>query len=87
VLCGEGEIPDAEGLNLLKTLDHPYIARVFEVNQDSKNYYIITEHCGGGILFDALLNMQEFTESKAVIIMKQVLSAITYCHEKGLAHR
>ena len=30
-------------VNILKTLDHPNIVKLFEMFQDSKNYYLITE--------------------------------------------
>ena len=41
-------------MNILKNLDHPNIIRLFELYQDSKNYYLITEYCSGGELFDKI---------------------------------
>lgn len=48
---------------------------------------MITELCQGGELFDKLASEKNFTEKKAAEIMKQVLSAVTYCHERKIIHR
>jgi len=31
-------------MNLLKNLDHPHIVKLYELYQDSNNYYLITEY-------------------------------------------
>lgn len=85
-ICTKGDIQTTEGINLLKSLDHPNIPRVYEINQDSKSYYVITEKCTGGVLFDTLASMTIFTERQAAIIMRQILSAVAYCHQKGIYH-
>lgn len=36
---------------ILKELDHPNILKVYDLFQDNKNYYLITELCTGGELF------------------------------------
>jgi calcium-dependent protein kinase len=36
--------------------------------------------CLGGELFDKIQEEKSFTEKKAASIMKQILSAIFYCH-------
>lgn len=41
-------------LNILKDLDHPHIVKLFELYQDEKNYYLITELLSGGDLFDRI---------------------------------
>jgi len=69
-LCKESVIQSVEGINILKALDHLYIVRIFKVNQDVKNYYLIIEHCEKGMLFDGLLDVKEFSESKVAVIMK-----------------
>ena len=67
-------------IDILKNLTHPNILRLFEVFEDIKNIYLVTEFCEGGELFDEIMNRKSFTEKDAAMIIKQVLSAIAYCH-------
>ena len=41
-------------LNILKDLDHPHIVKLFELFQDNKNYYLVTELLSGGDLFERI---------------------------------
>lgn len=38
-------------------------------------------------MFDEILKRKTFTEKDAALVIKQVLSAIAYCHSKSVAHR
>lgn len=72
---------------ILKDLDHPNIVKMFEFLEDDKRIYIVTEICKGGELFDEILNRSKFDENDAAIVMRQLLSAINYCHTKKIVHR
>jgi calcium-dependent protein kinase len=61
--------------------------RLYEVFQDDKRYYLVTELCTGGELFDEITNRSHFSEQDAAVILKQVLSAVKYCHVKNIVHR
>ncbi len=76
-----------EEVAVLKKLDHPNIIKLFEFYQDEDNYYLITEHCTGGELFDRITESGHFTEQKAAGIMRQLLSAVAYCHARKIVHR
>jgi calcium-dependent protein kinase len=43
--------------------------------------------CQGGELFDRISEQAFFSEKDAANIMKQLLSAISYCHSKNVVHR
>ena len=43
--------------------------------------------CNGGELFDKIAEEQYFSEQDAAKIIKQILSAINYCHQKNIVHR
>jgi calcium-dependent protein kinase len=74
-------------VSILKDLDHPNIARLYELYQDENNYYLISEFCSGGELFDKICNTTFFSEKIAADYIRQILSAIIYCHEKKIVHR
>jgi calcium-dependent protein kinase len=57
-------------INNLKNIDHPNILKMYEFFEDEKRYYIITEICKGGELFDEILNRKNFGESDAAILIK-----------------
>ncbi|CDW88681.1 protein kinase domain containing protein [Stylonychia lemnae] len=74
-------------IKILKVLDHPNIVKLYEIYQDQKNIYLITEYLEGGELFDLILKTKHFNENIAAKIMKQLLSAVAYCHNKNIVHR
>ena len=74
-------------IQILKMLDHPNILKCFEVFEDELKYYVAMEYCPGGDLFKEILSMQVFTEAQAASIIFQVLSALSYCHDKKVIHR
>ena len=51
------------------------------------NFYIVTELCTGGELFDRIVETVCLSEAEAVKILKQIISAVRYCHKKGIVHR
>jgi calcium-dependent protein kinase len=57
-------------INILRSLDHPNIVKMYEFFEDDKRYYIVTEICKGGELFDEVINRGKFTEKDAAILMK-----------------
>jgi calcium-dependent protein kinase len=61
--------------------------RLYEVFQDDKRYYLVTELCTGGELFEEIAKRTNFSEADAAEIIKQVLSAVSYCHAKKICHR
>ena len=74
-------------IEILRSLDHPNIVRVFEFFEDAKRIFIVMELCRGGELFAQLIKRSRFDESQAAYILKQVLSAVNYLHNRGIIHR
>ena len=77
-------------IEILSRMDHPNIIKLFEVFEDSKYFYLINELCTGGELLDRIVKRKTenpFTEREAAIIFKQLVSAISYCHDIGIVHR
>ncbi len=74
-------------VEILKKLIHPNIMQIFEFYEDKKNFYIITEICEGGELFDQIVRKGSFNEDEAANVVKQILSAVNYIHSNSIVHR
>ncbi|OMJ77561.1 hypothetical protein SteCoe_22809 [Stentor coeruleus] len=74
-------------VDILKTLDHPNILKIFEYFEDVRYYYIVMEYCPEGDLFDELERVGKFDEDSAAKIMNQIFSSVNYIHNKKIVHR
>ena len=74
-------------INILKTLDHPNILKILEFHLDKEKYYLITDYCPEGELFNEIEKKQIFTEKETSFIIYQILRAVRYCHRMGIVHR
>jgi len=41
-------------ISILKQMDHPNILKLYEFFQDYKRYFLVTELCNGGELFERI---------------------------------
>ena len=74
-------------IDILKKMDHINILRIYEFYITSDFFYLITEYCNEGELFDHLTNDGPFDESHSAYIIYQLLSAIYFCHSSNIIHR
>ena len=74
-------------INILRTMDHPNILKIFEFYSNRESYSIVTELCSGGELFQEIVDKGPFTETYSAYVMYQIFSAINYCHKMNIIHR
>ena len=72
---------------ILKRLDHPCILKITEFKSTPNKYYLVTDYCKDGELFNLIKERDSFTEREASFILYQVLLAIRYCHKMRIVHR
>lgn len=60
---------------------------MYESFEDDVNFYIVTEVCEGGELFDEIERRGRFSEKDAVEVMRALVAAINYCHQHNIMHR
>ena len=71
---------------IMRQLNHPNILRLHTTLEDGHTWYLVTELCVGGELFGRLREMGTFTEAQALVVMRQILSAVRHMHSRSVAH-
>ncbi|KAL8269563.1 hypothetical protein Esti_006505 [Eimeria stiedai] len=74
-------------IDIMKSLDHPNVVKLFETFEDHRNIYLVMELCEGGELFDRIIAEGHFTEKRAALLMRQIFSAVNYLHSNHIMHR
>ncbi len=74
-------------IDILRTLDHMNIIKIYEYFEDDKNYYLITEIITGGELLEYVIKLPNFDEYHIKEIMLQIMSAVAYLHKNSITHR
>jgi len=83
----DNELEVINEINILMKMDHPNIVKIFEFYNSPSHFYLITEYCEGGSLFDLINKNKAFTEIQASYIMHQIFSVVNYCHKMKIIHR
>lgn len=68
-------------------LKHPAVVELLDFFEDERFVYMILELCEGGDLYRRLKAVGPLPERAAALYMGQLISAITYLHAHGVAHR
>jgi len=74
-------------IRILKLLDHENTLRLYEYFEDKSNFYIVTDYCAGGALYDEIHSRGKFAESDAQQLVKALVSAVSHCHKNLVVHR
>ena len=79
-------------ISILKEVNHPNIVKLDQLKQTRDHYYIVMEYCNGGSLTECLNNYKRlygkpFTEEIVQYLMRQIVDAIKYLHNRKIIHR
>lgn len=74
-------------INAMVYLRHDNVITLRDFFSDNMNFYLIEDYCCGGELFEFIIKEQKIDEFTAAIILNQILDAVEYCHQHGVAHR
>ncbi|ETW05679.1 CAMK/CDPK protein kinase [Aphanomyces invadans] len=74
-------------IEILRTVDHPNIIKLFEVFEDTRHLHLVTELCTGGELFDRIIARGHYTEADAAKLVRKILDAVKHCHDREICHR
>ncbi|KAG4155988.1 hypothetical protein ERO13_D03G145100v2 [Gossypium hirsutum] len=73
-------------ISIMSRLNHPYIVKLYEVLATKTKIYVVMEFVKGGELF-AKVAKGRFTEDFSRKYFQQLISAVGYCHSRGIFHR
>ena len=79
-------------IDILKAIDHPNIVKLIDIQETLQHCFIVTEFCNGGSLSNCLEKYQQkhkkaFPEEIVQYLMRQIMDAICYLHDKKILHR
>jgi len=74
-------------IDIMKKLKHNNIIQLIEVSDTPDTLFLVLEFANGGELFDAIVSRGYYSETDAAKIVYQILDAILYVHNHGIAHR
>ena len=74
-------------IDVLRSLDHPNIVKIFEFYSTKDSFYLITEICNEGELYKEIKQNAPFNEKYCSYVMYQIFSAINYLHKMNIIHR
>jgi calcium/calmodulin-dependent protein kinase I len=77
----------ATEIAILKQVNHPNIIALKETIDTKNCLFIITEYVSGGELFDRIVQLGSYSETKAATVIRKMVSAIDYLHKEGIVHR
>jgi len=74
-------------IDIMKKLKHKNIISLEEVFDEPDCIYLVMELVTGGELFDQIVSRGTYGERDAANIVQQILCAVEYMHNNGIAHR
>lgn len=73
-------------ISVMRMVRHPNVLQLFEVMATKNKIYFVLEYAKGGELFNKIAK-GKLTEEAARKYFQQLISAVDYCHSRGVYHR
>jgi len=73
--------------NLMKSLKHNSIVKIYETFETTNYLIIIMEHISGGDLLTFVKKRSKLTEQHAKLIFRQIIEGLQYIHSQRVVHQ
>uniref|UniRef100_A0A1J3F8W6 non-specific serine/threonine protein kinase n=1 Tax=Noccaea caerulescens TaxID=107243 RepID=A0A1J3F8W6_NOCCA len=74
-------------ISVMRLLRHPNVVELREVMATKKKIFVVMEYVDGGELFERLDKDGKLPENLARKYFQQLISAVDFCHSRGVFHR
>ncbi|KQK10373.1 hypothetical protein BRADI_2g53670v3 [Brachypodium distachyon] len=74
-------------ISIMRLVKHPNVLQLFEVMATKSRIYFVLEYAKGGELFNKIAKGGKLSEDAARRYFHQLISAVDYCHSRGVYHR
>ena len=72
---------------ILKTSNHPHLAKLFYIFQSNQNIFFILDFYPGGDLFNLVSTKGGLSEEDCQFYVEEVIEALSYMHNQGIIYR
>ncbi|KAI1979779.1 serine/threonine-protein kinase gin4 [Ophidiomyces ophidiicola] len=72
---------------IMKLIEHPNVISLLDVWENRGELYLVLEYVEGGELFDYVSESGPLPEVEAVRLFRQIIAALSYCHQYNICHR
>ncbi|KFY08292.1 hypothetical protein V492_06361 [Pseudogymnoascus sp. VKM F-4246] len=72
---------------IMKLIEHPHIMRLYDIWENRTEIYLVLEYVDNGELFDHISRCGLLPEEEAMRYFRQLMSAVSYCHQFNICHR
>ena len=72
---------------ILQSLRHPNVVPLTDFYEEKDKFYMVMELQRGRDVFERIIEKEHYTENDTRKLAKSLLSAVTYIHSMGIAHR
>lgn len=74
-------------VRIMQQMYHPNVVQLCDLIKDEHNYYVFTEYCPEGELFQYILDKKYIPEPEAKGLLIQLVNGLKYLHSHRIAHR
>ena len=74
-------------IEIASLLNHPHIARLYEVIYTQTHIFVIMEYVSRGDLFDYIVTHGRLNENESRKYFQQLICSLEYCHYNNISHR
>ncbi|OBT54237.1 hypothetical protein VE04_06472 [Pseudogymnoascus sp. 24MN13] len=72
---------------IMKLIEHPHVMRLYDIWENRTEIYLVLEYVDNGELFDHISICGLLPEEEAMKYFRQLMSAVSYCHQFNICHR
>jgi len=81
------QVSMAREITIMKLLKHTNILRLYDVYENQEKIFLILDIYEGGDLYSHLTKYGAMRPSEAVILFRQIMKGVEFCHKNLVVHR